>query len=102
MKFFCISDNIDTKVGMRLAGIEGKVVHAENEFINILNQMCENNDIGIILISNKLMAQFPDPIYKIKQSKKLPLIVTIPDRHGNAKISETIEEYIKKSVGIKL
>ena len=27
MKFFLISDNIDTQMGMRLAGIEGVVVH---------------------------------------------------------------------------
>ena len=27
MKFFLISDNIDTQMGMRLAGIDGVVVH---------------------------------------------------------------------------
>ena len=27
MKFYLISDNIDTQMGMRLAGIDGVVVH---------------------------------------------------------------------------
>ena len=27
MRFYLISDNVDTQVGMRLAGIEGVVVH---------------------------------------------------------------------------
>ena len=27
MKFYLLSDNIDTQMGMRLAGIEGVVVH---------------------------------------------------------------------------
>ena len=31
MRFYLISDNIDTMVGMRLAGIEGIVVHEEEE-----------------------------------------------------------------------
>lgn len=31
MKFYCISDNIDTQMGMRLTGIEGVVVHEPQE-----------------------------------------------------------------------
>ena len=31
MKFFLISDIVDTKMGMRFAGIEGVVVHQEDE-----------------------------------------------------------------------
>ena len=31
MKFFLISDNVDTVTGMRLAGIEGVVVHEAQE-----------------------------------------------------------------------
>ncbi|HEX3027523.1 MAG TPA: ATP synthase subunit F, partial [Clostridia bacterium] len=27
MRFYLISDNVDTQVGLRLAGIEGVVVH---------------------------------------------------------------------------
>lgn len=101
MKFFCISDNVDTKIGMRLAGIEGEIVHSESDLINALKKACNDENIGIVLISQKLTTDFPNQINNIKQSRKIPLIVKIPDRHGNAKISETIEEYIQKSVGIK-
>ena len=31
MQFYLISDNIDTQMGMRLAGIKGVVVHEEDE-----------------------------------------------------------------------
>ena len=27
MKFYTLSDNVDTLMGMRLAGIEGEVIH---------------------------------------------------------------------------
>ena len=31
MKMYLISDNIDTYTGMRLAGVEGVVIHERNE-----------------------------------------------------------------------
>ena len=31
MRFYLISDNVDTQVGMRLAGIDGVVVHEQDE-----------------------------------------------------------------------
>jgi V/A-type H+-transporting ATPase subunit F len=36
MRMFLISDNIDTKIGMRLAGIDGIVVHGREEALNAL------------------------------------------------------------------
>ena len=39
MKFFLISDNIDTQMGMRLAGIEGVVVHERQEVLEVLEKV---------------------------------------------------------------
>ena len=36
MRFYCISDNVDTQVGLRLVGIEGQVVHKRREFLELL------------------------------------------------------------------
>ena len=33
MRFYLISDNIDTEVGMRLVGIDGEVVHDRPGFL---------------------------------------------------------------------
>ena len=40
MKFYLISDNVDTQLGMRLAGIEGKVVHEDRSFWNCWKKKC--------------------------------------------------------------
>ena len=32
MKFYLISDNVDTEMGLRLVGIEGEVVHKRRWF----------------------------------------------------------------------
>ena len=39
MKFFLISDNTDTQMGMRLAGIEGIVVSRPEEVTDALEKM---------------------------------------------------------------
>ena len=68
MKFYLISDNVDTEMGLRLVGIEGEV----------------------------------DVISEIKLKQQKPLLVEIPDRHGNSKIGETIDRYVSEAIGVKL
>lgn len=102
MKLFCISDNIDTQMGLRLAGIEGVVVHEYNETIESIKNTCSKEDVGIILISEKLFEMCSEFIYEIKLRQKFPLIVEIPDRHGNADITNSITKYVQEAIGVKL
>ena len=54
MKMFLISDNVDTMTGMRLAGIEGTVVHERDEFVAAVKSAADNPEIGLLLITVKL------------------------------------------------
>ena len=38
MKFYLISDNVDTEMGLRLVGIEGEVVHKDVIFLKFWKQ----------------------------------------------------------------
>ena len=49
MRFYCISDNVDTQVGLRLVGIEGQVVHKRREFLELLETKLKDDSDGIIL-----------------------------------------------------
>ena len=49
MKMFLISDNVDTQTGMRLAGVEGVVVHEKEELKEAFDKALQNKEIGIIL-----------------------------------------------------
>ena len=51
MRFYLISDNVDTQMGMRLAGIEGIVVHKPNEVREALLNAADDKDIAVILIT---------------------------------------------------
>lgn len=102
MKFFVISDNIDTQMGMRLAGINGVVVHKPSEVEQALEKAYSNKEIGIVLMTKKLIELCSDKVFEYKLNRKRPLIVEIPDRHATSQISDTISRYIKEAVGIKI
>ena len=102
MKFFLISDNIDTQMGMRLAGIEGVVVHERQEVLEVLEKVLHREDVAVILMTTRLVEPCPEVISELKLKLKKPLIEEIPDRHGSAKIGETIDRYVSEAIGVKL
>ena len=102
MKFYLISDNIDTQMGMRLAGIEGVVAHTEPEVTAALDAAFEDESIAVVLMTEKLVKLCHDRVYELKLSRTRPLIIEIPDRHGNSSVSEAISRYVGEAVGKKL
>lgn len=102
MKFYLISDNIDTQMGMRLAGIEGVVAHTVPEVETALDSAFADENIAAVLMTEKLIKLCSDKVYELKLTRSRPLIVEIPDRHGNSGVSEAISRYVGDAVGIKL
>lgn len=102
MKFYLISDNVDTQIGMRFAGIEGVVVHEEEEVRRELTSAMEREDIAVILMTEKLVSLCSDIVYDLKLNRKQPLIVEIPDRHGNGRTKDSITGYVRDAIGVKL
>ena len=49
MKAYCISDNTDTLMGMRLAGFEGIVLHERQEILDKINNLF----LGLLAFSLK-------------------------------------------------
>jgi len=101
MKFYLISDNTDTQVGMRLAGIEGTIARTRDEAERALETAMQSMNPGIILITEKLAELIPDKVSEIKLSRELPLIVEIPDMHGTRRDPNSITRYVNESLGIK-
>lgn len=102
MKMYLISDNIDTWTGMRLAGVEGAVVHEREELKQELDKVLADKDIGIILLTEKFGREFPEIIDNVKLERRFPLIVEIPDRHGTGRKPDFITSYVNEAIGLKL
>ncbi|ERK29765.1 MULTISPECIES: V-type ATP synthase subunit F [Clostridium] len=102
MRSFLISDNRDTLIGMKMAGIDGVIIRERQEVIEKIEELKKTDDIGIIIITEKISLMVNDYVYKLKLSKDKPLIIEIPDRHGSNKGQDSILRYIKESIGLKI
>ena len=60
MKMYLISDNVDTLTGMRLAGVDGIVVHEREELRTAIENAMNDKSIGVILLTEKFGREFPD------------------------------------------
>ncbi len=102
VKFYLLSDNVDTLVGMRLVGIEGEVIHERSLFLKRLGEMMNDPTVAVILMTTKLIELAPNVISELKLRSDKTLLVEIPDRHGNSKIGESIDAYVSKAIGVRL
>ena len=101
MKMYLISDNIDTYTGMRLAGVEGAVVHERNELLQELDKVMADKEVVIVLLTEKFGRDFPDIVNRVKMNR-MPLFVEIPDRHGTGRKPDFITSYVNEAIGLKL
>ena len=90
---FLISDNVDTYTGMRLAGVDGVVVHERKELREQLEKVLQDKSIGIVLLTEKFGREFPDILDEFRLDRKIPLLIEIPDRHGTGRKKDFITSY---------
>lgn len=102
MKFFLISDNIDTAIGLRLSGVAGVVVHERDEILEEFNRALKDEKIGVLLITELAAQKIPDELRDHKLSGKLPLIFVIPDRHGWRGDKNFITRYLREAIGVNI
>lgn len=80
MKIFCISDDQDISVGLRLSGIDGTTLNDKNEIENKIEEICNRKDIGILVVTQNIYQMAKEKIEGIQENKSLPLIVKIPNK----------------------
>lgn len=102
MKMYLISDNIDTWTGMRLAGVDGIVVHEKQELKEALDQVLSDPDIGIVLLTEIFGRRFPELVNDVRLSHPHTLFIEIPDRHGTGRKPDFITSYVNEAIGLKL
>lgn len=101
MKLLLISDNVDSLIGMRLAGVEGVLAEDAQTAENAFAAARADSEIGILLVTPKAAAFCPDTVQALRQSNR-PLLVTIPDSDGNGAAEDSITQYIRDAIGVKI
>ena len=102
MKFYLVSDNMDTLVGMRLAGIEGRIAHTREAVMSAVMEAAAMDDVAVILVTEKLTKLCEDFIKELKISCKKPLIVEIFDRYKKTDGESNLAKYVREAIGVKI
>ena len=102
MRMYLLSDNVDTLMGMRMSGVDGTVVHEEQALRDKLDSLLKEDDIAVILMTSTLVNLIRDTVYDLKIHCKQPLIIEIPDRHGNGRTGGSITKYVKDAIGVDM
>lgn len=99
---FLISDNIDTVIGMRIAGVEGVVVHTAEAMKEAAKAVIDDKSIGLLLFTEMAAELDREYVRNLKLTLHTPLIIEIPDRHGSRDIGGSINSMVSESIGLKL
>lgn len=101
MRSVLLSMDKDTIIGLRLAGIEGRLVKKSDDLISIVDTLLKEKNVGIIMITQSLFKSHQNPLLERKLSEKEKIIIEIPGFNEKMKPS-LISEHIEKSIGLKL
>lgn len=102
MRSILISDNNDTLVGMRLAGIEAVLAKTPEEISRAIDYVLQKSEFGILIVTETVFEKAREELMEIRMYRRSPLVVEVPDRHGQRRPDNYITQYINESVGIKL
>ena len=77
MKMFCISDNIDTALGLKLTGVESILAQSEEEINEQIKKVLKDKDIGILVFTDKIYNMAKSELDEVREKYKLPLLVKV-------------------------
>ncbi len=100
MKIVVMGDK-DTALGFKLAGAHEVYAFGESELDterakNKINELVDRQDVGIILITEKLARRIEIP------AVAFPIILQIPDKTGSRFGEEQLREIVRKAIGVEL
>ena len=100
MKYFIIGDE-DAVLGFGMVGVQGRTAQNRDEADAAFKIALEDNDVGIIIITERVAELIRLQVDRYVFSKQFPLIVEIPDRLGKIEGRLGIREMVNEAIGIK-
>lgn len=96
-----IVGNEDECLGFSLAGVEGVIVEDEKTFIDEMQQLFEDREIGVIAVTDRYFSLFSERFSSVIEKRAVPAVVFIPSMDGTHHTS-SLKEYLASILGIRL
>ncbi len=87
--------------GFALAGVHGQIATTREEVHRALDEVLQDADIGILLITNETAALAQTRLANLKLRSKTPLIIEIPGPAGIPADQQTLKEIIQRAIGVR-
>ena len=101
MKFYLITDDADTCVGMRLAGVYSFLVHDRGQTDAALERVLGDGTAGLLLITAGVKRMGGARLAELSAAGH-PVVVEIPDSAGSGDSGSAVSDYIRATVGISI
>ena len=88
--------------GFALTGVQGQVVETLAEFNAALDDALAAPAVGIILVTEDVASLARDRIDNLTARSEIPLIVEIPGPDGPTPGRPSINELLRRTIGVKV
>jgi len=85
-----------------MAGIEGESPLDAESIEETIERFMSDDEVGVVLITNSRAKQLGGKFRKYVERRKLPLVLRIPDRHDKEGQAAELQEYLQRTLGIRL
>ncbi len=93
--------NEEESLGFSLAGIEGVVVDDEVMFVETMQHLLDDREIGVIAVADRYFALFAERFSGVIKKQAVPAVVFIPSIDGTHH-QRSLKEYLANILGIRL
>lgn len=101
MKTMVLSGNLEILTALRMAGFQGIYCETMEELMKEYTTALSQDDIGIIVLTQKEHKRLQEEDSFRDSWKKLPIVVTIPEGEGFDDKNFLLRR-VKEAIGVKL
>lgn len=96
-----IVGNEDECLGFSLAGVESVIVEDERTFIEQMQQLFDDKEVGVIAVADRYFSLFSERFSSVIEKRAIPAVVFIPSIDATHHTS-SLKEYLASILGIRL
>lgn len=93
--------NEEECLGFSLAGVEGVIVEDERQFIEEIQHLFDDKEVGVIAVVDRYFSLFSERFSSVIKKRAVPAVVFIPSMDGIHHAS-SLKEYLASILGIRL